>query len=332
MFYGSRIKDEIFDIKWFAIFLTFFIAGYIILLNYVSSETLNVDRWSVITSFLDSIFNGEYPYLAKSHMNNPPGPFPFYFLLALPFYLIGEIGYFTLAGFLGFLYFVRKYFSQVKIQILIISILIFSPLYWWELIARSTIFVNMVIILLFIDWFENRRKNKLSDLVLAGFIGGLLSSTRGIVICIFIAYFSYYYLKRRAWSPIIIITASLCAGFIVSLIPLLIWDLNLFLKYNPITLQANFLPSWGIVLFTFLAVLIGLRSKNISDFYRFTGIYLFAIVMSSFIFIIFKVGFREAYLQNGFDISYFIFAIPFNLISIYKENQSKGQWSSNQQR
>jgi lysylphosphatidylglycerol synthetase-like protein (DUF2156 family) len=35
-------------------------------------QSLNVDRWSVITSFWDNYFSGEYVYFAKSNFGNPP--------------------------------------------------------------------------------------------------------------------------------------------------------------------------------------------------------------------------------------------------------------------
>ena len=65
----------------FLVLLVFFLIS-IYIFNKVSVDSLNVDRWSVITSFWDSFFKGEYVYLAKSNVGNPPGPMPFYFILA----------------------------------------------------------------------------------------------------------------------------------------------------------------------------------------------------------------------------------------------------------
>ncbi len=39
-------------------------------------DTLRVDRWELMSNFLNRLFDGEYPYLASSRFNVPP-PVPF---------------------------------------------------------------------------------------------------------------------------------------------------------------------------------------------------------------------------------------------------------------
>src|SRR5690606_21024877 len=80
-----------------SIIILFFL-GSVFVFSKISQESLMVDRWSVISSFWDNYFSDKYAYLATSHMGNYPGPMPFYYILALPFYLIGELGYFSLLG------------------------------------------------------------------------------------------------------------------------------------------------------------------------------------------------------------------------------------------
>jgi hypothetical protein len=55
----------------------------------------------------DNYFSGEYVYFAKSNFGNPPGPMPFYYVLALPFYAVGELGYFSLLGIVVFVLLLR---------------------------------------------------------------------------------------------------------------------------------------------------------------------------------------------------------------------------------
>ncbi len=62
-------------------------------------ESLNVDRWSVISSFLTEFHNGNYPYYAKSHMGSYPGPMPIYYLIASPFHLMGELSILSSLGY-----------------------------------------------------------------------------------------------------------------------------------------------------------------------------------------------------------------------------------------
>jgi len=76
------------NILFLSLILTAYFIFSIFLFRLIPQETLNVDRFSVITSFWDSYFNWEYVYFAKSFHGNLPGPMPFYFILALPFYLV----------------------------------------------------------------------------------------------------------------------------------------------------------------------------------------------------------------------------------------------------
>src|SRR5690606_4490533 len=102
---------------------SFFIVSFIVCYNLLV-EKLIVDRWSVITSFCYAHFANIYPYFAKSNVGNPPGPMPFYFLLALPFYSIGELGFLSLIGVLLF-FFLLKYFKiEFQRRILILLFLL----------------------------------------------------------------------------------------------------------------------------------------------------------------------------------------------------------------
>jgi hypothetical protein len=318
-----KINNKFFRREFYWIYLCLFILGSILIMNRIEVDSLNVDRWSVITSFLNALFSGQFPYLAKSHLNNAPGPFPFYFIMASPFYFLGEIGYFSLIGFVGFVFLINKLFTQYKDKIILIILLTTSPAFLWEITVRSTLFVNIVIVLLYILWIEKNRLNQKRDLVIAGLLGGLLLSTRGIVGVILISYLSYYFkgcstndLKYKASLFIL----SLTTGFLTTIIPFIIWNYKLFFQYNPITLQANFLPLELLIIFIIFSIIIGLKSQTINDFYWFMGILLFLIVGVHFIIAIFINGWTNSIFYNAVDFSYFLFAFPFLLISIVQGN------------
>jgi len=133
--------------------LILFIILSTIALKIIPADKLNVDRWSVITSFWDNYFNNKYVYFAKSNLGNPPGPMPFYFLLALPFYLIGELGYFSILGLIVFFFLIKKANISKNLQFIIILLVTTSTFFLWEVICRSNIFLNGVIVLLVINTF-----------------------------------------------------------------------------------------------------------------------------------------------------------------------------------
>jgi hypothetical protein len=86
-----------------------FCAGLVIFIT--DQQSISVDRWSVITSFWDAVHHGEFPYAARSHLDNVPGPLPGYFLIAYPFYLLGDIGYLAIAGCLLLCFILYSYYG-----------------------------------------------------------------------------------------------------------------------------------------------------------------------------------------------------------------------------
>jgi hypothetical protein len=110
------------------------------LVHKVPMETLNVDRWSIITSFWDNYFSGKYVYMAKSHMGNKPGPMPFYFILALPFYFLKEFAYLSILGILFFIYLIFKPIKQTGIGIFSLAFLLTSPIFYGKLFQEVLFF------------------------------------------------------------------------------------------------------------------------------------------------------------------------------------------------
>ena len=316
-----KIPVHYFNLKILFIVLFICLAGYFFVLSKIKVESLTVDRWSVITSFLDSLLDGEFPYLAKSHRGNPPGPFPVYFLIAFPFYLIGEIGVFTVLGYIGLIFYINKNFTENRIKIILILLLLISPASTWELTVRSTILINMVLILYYIKWISEKEENQNHNFILPGILGGFLLSTRGIVALILLGFLSYNYLKNHKSYRFLKTGIFILLGFTVTLLPFFLWDAKLFILYNPITLQAGFLPSWIILIFIVLFILAGLKAENLQIFYNYVGVLLFAAVSCTFLINILQIGLYDSFIQSKFDISYFIFSIPFLLISIVKETQ-----------
>jgi len=323
-FYTDRLSDKINFRKYFYFGLISVIMIQSIILFKIPVESLNTDRWSVITSFLDELFKGNFPYLAKSHLNNPPGPFPGYYLFALPFYMIGEIGYFSLTGIIIFFIFMKSEKVSEKTMFVVLLFLISSSVIWYELIVRSTIFVNMAIAIFYFSYVYKSHVHSTKFLMILGFIGGFVLSTRGIMLYIFITIFTYIFIKNREWRKFTLVSIFTSVGFVVSIIPFMIWDWQLFQTYNPITLQASFIPRIYLILFALIAFWIGYSSKNFQVLMGNIGILLFVIVSVSFLINVANSSFYFAVAENGFDISYFFFAIPFLIYStqklLYKAN------------
>jgi hypothetical protein len=291
----------------------------------IKAETLHVDRWSVIKSFLDNLFAGKYPYDAISFMGNSPGPFPFYYVIALPFYLVNEIGLLTLAAVVVFCAFLNKRTADNSVFFMQIILLIASPAMAWEIIARSTIFFNFSMVVLYAFWLEERVVSKNpKHTLLPGIVGGFVLSTRAIAAIPIICYLSYSFLRKKDVSGFLSICLAIGAGFCVTFAPLLFWGWDSFVRQNPVVLQASFVPAGLTVFFLLASFSGGLFLRNFSSWLHFCGVLVFLIIAVSFILCLFDVGWNRALFHHEFDISYFIFCIPLLIASL--KNQTVSQY------
>ena len=317
-----RIPDKHYTKKLLWAFLILYIFVAIFILNIVKTETLNVDRWSVIASFWEAVFNGQFPYAAQSIHENPPGPFPFYFLIALPFHLIGEIGLMTILAIIGFSYLLFYRSKSFKPTIILILFTATAPALLWEINVRSTIFINMVLVLFYLLWLECTLDKKFWYQIFTGLVGGLLLSTRGIVVIPLLSFFAFAYLRTKRWQALFTCGFGIIIGFTVTVLPFVIWDYQLFKIYNPIILQAGFLNLPLLSIFLVATTIIGIKSRNTCQFYRNLAFTLFIVITAAFLKTIILHGWGIAFHSSAFDISYYILAVPFLVVSCLKLNKS----------
>ena len=305
-------SDKISNYLFYAIGLAFLIASSIVFIN-IDIHNINVDRWSVISSFWEAAFNGEYPYFASSHMGNNPGPMPFYFLLALPFYLINELGYFSLLGLVILVYLMRKMNTSINYKLVMLIFMITSAFYLWEVVTRSNIFTTSVLILWFLFSFIYRKKDSVLFFYLSAILAGFLLSTRAVFIIPYIIFFMYGFLKKEISLARLLIYAMIAfVVFISTFLPFMIFFPDKFFEMNPLIIQSSFfVPSYFTVLFILMAFVFSFYSKNITDLFFFTGLALFITILIYFIYSLGTFGIGEFYIGKEVDISYFIFCTPF---------------------
>lgn len=301
------------------VLLGFVISSFFVFRS-VSVDSLNVDRWSVITSFWETYFSGEYPYYAKSNVGNEPGPMPFYFILALPFYLLGELGYFSILGIFVFVAILRHSSVPIHLRTIAILLILGSLFHLWEIICRSNIFLNSCLALVVtIKMIENLKPTTVR-LFFLGILIGLVMSTRNVfVIPLIIA--TIFLLKNNALklSKLLVLGATALTTFILTFLPFIIGHFNDFFIMNPFIIQSSFLvPFHYTVIFIGLAVLAGILSVSSLDVYFYSSITLFASIAIYFLYHIINFGFEVAFVDGQADISYYILAIPFALYHVVK--------------
>lgn len=315
-----KTKNRIFYVLIFG-----YILLSIILFNLIPQSTLNVDRYSVITSFWDSFLSGEYAYAAKSHQGNYPGPMPFYFLLAFPFYLIGELGYFSLFGIIVFS--VGLKYSKIPIdnQISGLLLVLLSAFYMWEIISRSNIFLNSSLLLLSILFFmDSLKMDRNKHILVHGVLIGLLLSTRNVFLIPYIVLFLYLLKnKRYGLTDILKIGVLVSVTFAMTFLPFVINHLHSFLEINPFIVQSSFLmPAWLSLICIALTFVSFFWIKQKNEIFFLSGIFLFVTILMYFIYQIGINGFQNALYGSKTDISYFILCIPFLLYFVLNEKKA----------
>lgn len=293
---------------------SFFIVSFIVWYN-LPVEKLNVDRWSVITSFWDAHFANIYPYFAKSNVGNPPGPMPFYFLLALPFYSIGELGFLSLIGVLLF-FFLLKYFKiEFQRRILILLFLLTAIFNLWEVTVRSNIFFNATLVLGSLIYMIQLKKINMKSIIISSLLIGLLLSTRNVfaipyIICVL------YLLKNNLlnFKQLIYLGVFSFLFFCLTFLPFVYKYWDEFLEINPFIVQSTFLiPFEYTLFFIFLGFVSVFFTQKKEDVFLYSGIVLFLSILIYFIYHIIKLGFSQAFHDSVVDISYFILSVPFLL-------------------
>lgn len=308
-FYKKR--KNLFSSVFRIILLAVFAIGSIVTLFYIHKESLNVDRWEMIEIFWDSASKGIYPYGVHSPSGNYPGPMPFYFIFCYPFYLIGEIGLMPIVGiFIWLFHIYKKKRNSVDLTILL---LLSSLAMYWEIFARSTVFFNSC---LFVIWFTtlyNLDKKSTYSFYLSAIVGGLLFSTRNVFAIPLLIMGIYMLRCGMSFGRLLKWSGCFIVAFILTFIPFVVLDWTEFFVMNPFIIQSSFLlPLKFVLCFLGASVIIPFLCKQFKDVIFYSGVFLFVLITGYIIYCI-SVDGLQGYFYTGADISYYIFCFPFLL-------------------
>lgn len=276
-------------------------------------DSLNIDRWSVIDTFLNSFFNNEsHPYKALSHKGNPPGPMPFYYFLNVPFYftkwyVIPPL----LSVFILSVITVRTSISDRLKTILLICVFS-SILLFYEIATRSNILINSLIIAFILNHLLKLNYDRLeSRNVFAYILFGLLMSTRAVFIIPTIIFFLYL-LRKKQKSTLITLNFIAVAAFSFTFTPLLFKYDNPLDAFTPFLIQSSeLIPVHYIAITIILVTLISPKINSLMKLNFFAGLAMFLLILTYSIRLIIIHGFDVAFFGNKVDLTYFIFSVPF---------------------
>lgn len=283
----------------------------------VPMESLNIDRWSVTTSFWDNYFNDLYVYKAKSVDGNYPGPMPFYFLIGLPFYLIEEYSFITVLGGV-LLYFMLKYKVNRDSYVLIICTSLF---FLYEVLTRSNIFFFSVLTVYGVSFFLNNNTNDFAK----GSVIGLLLSTRNVYVIVFGILFLYVLKsKKYTFGRLLKIGLIALVVFALTFVAFVYNFIDEFFEKNPFIIQSSFLmPSYLSFACILVSLLFVFGVKEEVDVYFASGLALFFTILVYFVYKVIVLGFEATFWESRADITYFILCIPFMLYYLFHEDSKQ---------
>jgi hypothetical protein len=289
-----------------------------VLMFHFDPGKIAVGRYPAMHDWITRLLHGEFPYASSV---NPSG-LPFLFILAIPFYILGDLGFLQIFSFLmlAFIAHIESGKSDLfKFRAMLL--LIMAPIFLFEIVVRSDLFSNMVIVMLYLVIFRlyNRNVGFIFPL-LSGVAGGLLLSTRGVVSIIYIIFFLFMIREHRFKYGLFIL--SMLAGFIITLAPFLIWNADYFIGSGPFAIQLSYIPGWVFILSIIASVICGLIVRSFEAVYKSITVTLFGVVFVAFTISTMSFGLTESVLGDRFDISYFSFAMPFLLLSLSRSGES----------
>lgn len=278
----------------------------------INPYSLQVDRWSAIHNFLESLLHGEYPYSARTHLGGYSSPFPVWQLFHLPFYFLGNVGLSVFFIFGLFVYSIRQ-LTDNKRALMAGCVMFLSPAFVYEVLVRSDLMANMMLTLVVINYLFSTHKSLNSAFFLIAFVCGLLLSTRlSAVIPIFIWLFGDY--MQLSLKKKVLFLLMVFAVFFFTFLPFMLWNIHdlFFFKYNPFILQTRQRNLVDLIFFIVFAIYWA-RTWGLSY------VLLMRNIAYCLLFIVFVTFLHNMWLRDNFnalftgvyDITYFGMSLPF---------------------
>jgi hypothetical protein len=279
-------------------------AGLTVVMRRFDPEAIHVTRYAALDQWIARLFAGEFPYASTA----APSSFPFMFVWAMPWYLLGDLGLLQIVSWIAFAALCAWSARDDQARAVgALAALLGSPLFLYEVVTRSELFSNMVLVLAVVLALERVRRGR--DLVGVAVAAGLALSTRGIVALVGAVALPFRF--RR--EPLRGLAFAAIAGvvFAATLAPFVLWDRDAFLRHGPFSIQLSYAPR-GLVAAAFaLALALGWRARGPRDVVLGTALALAMPVAAVFLWSVATEGWRRVLLGDDFDISYFAFAHTF---------------------
>lgn len=313
LFYAlPRIPERLFTGKLYVAMAVAYCLLFAALLNFVPQSSIRLDRHEMISLFWDNVSNGINPYTPRMADSNIPSGFPLYFAMALPFYLIGEIGYLSLLGFALFAWLLyRRKDISLRSRTSALILLLASAAFNYEILCRSTIFLNSVLAMAVVAFYERYFSVSRHGFAATAVLTGLAVSTRSVIVAMLAPFFIFrlrrdFTLKSTGWFLVIS-----GAAFFASFVPLMFYS-GFADRYNPFMVQASaFLPMSAILAGLALAVAVSFFIRTGAQYHWVVCLVLFGLAAFYSAYNVMIWGWKVAVFESRVDFTYFSFCLPF---------------------
>lgn len=293
------------------------IALLIALQSSINPYELKIDRWSAIHHFIQSLFQGSYPYGAETHLHGYGSPFPVWQIIHVPFYLLGNVG---LSFSVATLLFIHSAYLQwgSKGGYLSLLLLIASPAYLYEVMTRSDMITNFLLVGSVVNYLVYFKITLKSHLIAIAILCGLTASTRlTAILPLFMLYFQEF--TQVSWQRKINFLLIVVITIAVTFLPFWIWDANtlLYSDHGPFALQTSQIRDFDLIVFLVIPVWLACKWKaKYVKLYAYTAVLLGFMVAYTFIFNMATRGDWLRLFSSTYDITYFNMALVFVIATL----------------
>lgn len=274
--------------------------------------TIKVDRWSAIHNVIAALMNGDFPYLAQTHLGGYASPFPVWMVAHIPFFFLGNVGLSIIAATAVFTVTLQRCHGT-KAAIQAALMLLFSLNLWYEASVRSDLITNFMLLAAFVIYIHRKGISLATHPWSLAVICGLWLSTRlTCALPLFIVLFPSW--LRLTWGKRIMIPAVALLTFLLTFLPLLLWDADalLFSEYPPFLLQTRQGHPGDVVLIVILCTLLALWHRHDTRRLMFgQAVALTAISAGTMVHNMAIYNNWDMIFQSDYDITYLDMALPF---------------------
>ncbi len=286
-----------------------------------------VDRWSAIENPIRYLLDGDFPYLAPTHLGGKASPFPVWQVFHIPFYFLGNVGLSEIFGIACFIMSVW-YRSDHKQAFMACLLTVSSIAIVYEVSVRSDLIANFMLLSAFVNITHKRNVTFQAYPYMLAMIAGLWFSTRiTTLLPLFILYMPGWQklnIARKITSPLLAV-----AVLLLTFLPFYLWnaDALLYDSTSPFVLQTR-QGGMSDVIITLVVVIVmivfyikqGLRHI---DFNIYAALAIVMMTSASFVRRMIEMDAWNMIFESTFDITYFNMALPFVITALSIEMVEK---------